>query len=55
MMVVQVTEEHVELYMVLTGVSQKYGTVNTRGHIVSFGNEGYVQGQRGCVAVIVTL
>jgi len=30
-------------------MSQKNGTVNTRGHIVSFGNEGYAQAHKGDV------
>ena len=31
------------------GMSQKYGTVNTRGHIVSFVNDGYAQAHKGVV------
>jgi hypothetical protein len=31
------------------GMSQKCGTVNARGHIISFGNEGYAQAHKGVV------
>jgi len=30
-------------------MSQKYGTVNIRGLIISFGNAGYAQAHKGVV------